>query len=306
MDAYILLEKLIQCMLLLGLGFLCGKLGMVDETANRKLSGLLLNVVSPCVILSSYRIEATPALLHNMLLALLAGALSGAALLGGARLFIRRSRPDWRVERMCVAYGNCGFMGLALISQMFGPEGVLYTTMYITVSTLLLWTHGVILMSGAADRQTVMKNLLTPSLISVFLGLAMFIARLRLPALLGDTMEMVGNMNTPMAMLVAGVCIAESDVRAAFSRPRFYYAVFLHNLLIPLVLVLILKALPFMDKEVALVDVILTATPTASASITFALRYRQNHQCAAEIFALSTVASVGSIPLIYLLAEHLL
>ena len=118
----ILLEKLIQCMLLLGLGVACGPLGIVDGEANRKLSSLLLNVVSPCVILTSYQLDFTPALARNMLLSLLASALSFAVIFLVARAAVTRERPVFREERMCAVYGNCGFMGLALISQTFGAE----------------------------------------------------------------------------------------------------------------------------------------------------------------------------------------
>ena len=57
MSTSILFEKLIQCALLIVLGFACGKLGLIDDAANRKLSGVLLNIVSPCIILTSYQLE---------------------------------------------------------------------------------------------------------------------------------------------------------------------------------------------------------------------------------------------------------
>ena len=129
--------------------------------------------------------------------------------------------------------------------------------------------------------------------------------RIRIPGILCDTMGMVSGMNTPLAMIVAGVCIAESDIREAFTRRRFYYIALIRNLVGPMLAVLGLSALPFMDRQVLLVVAILTATPIASVCITFALRYRRDHRYAAQAFALSNVFSVVSIPLVTLLAERL-
>ena len=218
--ALIVAEKVLFIGLLMAVGFLCGKLGLIDRELNRKASELLLLVVSPCLIFSSYQVEYDAALLGNLLLAFGLSVGSFAVQLLCAHLLLPRTRRDAAVEQLSVVYPNCMFLGIPLIEALYGAEGVLYLTAYITCFNVLFWTHGVIVMDGKCDGQQLLKKLCSPALIAIAAGLVLFLLRVRLPGWLLEPVRSISGMNTPLAMLIAGATSSQKPLRSCGRRLR--------------------------------------------------------------------------------------
>ena len=303
--AGIVLEKILFVGVMIAAGFLCGKLGVINRETNRKASELLLLVISPCLILTSYQVDFSPALLHNLLLAFGLSAICFAIHLLCAYVFIRPNRPDAEVERMSVIFSNCMFLGIPLVQALYGPEGVLYLTAYVTGFNLLFWTQGVILMSGRGDWRLMLKKLCSPALLSIAVGLTLFLLRVRLPELVRAPLAAISDMNTPLAMLIAGATIAETDMKSCLLQPRIYRVVLLKMIAVPALAELALCFLPV--EPILLLSLILAAAcPTASYCTMFAHRYGKNSGYAAQIFTLTTISSLVMLPLVVLTADLLL
>ena len=123
--------------------------------------------------------------------------------------------------------------------------------------------------------------------------------------ILTSTLGYVADMNTPLAMMVAGFSVAQADIGKMCRTLRLYYTSALKLLVFPLctVLLLLLFRLP---SDVAMTTLIAAACPTATTCTMMAIRYEQNYTYASEIFAMSTVLSVVTIPLLVLIAESVL
>ncbi len=296
----ILLQKLLLIAVPTLVGFFCGKKGLLDDKTNGKLSELLLNIIMPCVIFTSYQIEYDEALSKNLLLCLGLAVLCYVIHFACAYLFIKKSSPHAAIERLSVLYSNCGFMGIPLASALFGAEGVLYLTVHLTCLNLLLWTHGVFVMSG----KTSLRSLLSPSLFAIVLGVACYFLKLRLPQFLLDPLESLGSVNTPLAMLVAGASITKTSLRDGLSNKRLLPVALLRNVAIPLAVALVLWKLPVGELP-ATVMLLASACPTAAVCTMFAKRYQRDEAYAAQIFALSTALSLLTLPCILLLFTFL-
>lgn len=299
--ALIVAEKVLFIGLLMAVGFLCGKLGLIDRELNRKASELLLLVVSPCLIFSSYQVEYDAALLGNLLLAFGLSVGSFAVQLLCAHLLLPRSRPDAAVEQLSVVYPNCMFLGIPLIEALYGAEGVLYLTAYITCFNVLIWTHGVIVMDGRFDRRQLLKKLCSPALIAIAAGLVLFLLRVRLPGWLLEPVRSISGMNTPLAMLIAGATISQTPLRSCVMERRLYRVLAIRMLLVPALLLAAFWALPvpLMPKMAVFLA---AACPTASYCTMFALRYGHDSGYAARIFALTTLSAAVCLPLMALAA----
>jgi hypothetical protein len=195
-------------------------------------------------------------------------------------------------------------MGIPLINALIGSEGVFYIAVYLTAFNILLWTHGVILMTGKADIKTMGKALLTPCIISVVLGVIFFVSGIRLPGFLATTANDIGSMNTPLAMLVAGVTIAQTNILNALKKGRVYYITAIKLIILPIVTMLIM--IPFakwgVDKNIYMTMIVATACPTGASGTLFALRYNGDALYASELFGVTTFLSAFTIPLLLLLA----
>lgn len=299
--ALIVAEKVLFIGLLMAVGFLCGKLGLIDRELNRKASELLLLVVSPCLIFSSYQVEYDAALLGNLLLAFGLSVGSFAVQLLCAHLLLPRRRPDAAVEQLSVVYPNCMFLGIPLIEALYGAEGVLYLTAYITCFNVLIWTHGVIVMDGRFDRRQLLKKLCSPALIAIAAGLVLFLLRVRLPGWLLEPVRSISGMNTPLAMLIAGATISQTPLRSCVRERRLYRVLAIRMLLVPALLLpaFALLPVPVMPKMAVFLA---AACPTASYCTMFALRYGHDSGYAARIFALTTLSAAVCLPLMALAA----
>ena len=86
---------------------------------------------------------------------------------------------------------------------------------------------------------------------------------------------------------------------------RLYFVSAIKLLLIPLLTVpaLMLMHLP---QTVSLAMVIAAACPAATTGTMLAIRYNRNYTYSSEIFAMSTVLSMVTIPVVVMLAEQIL
>lgn len=302
----LIFEQLVKMFLIMLLAFCCYKIRLVDQHGNRTISNLLLLVVNPLLILNVYQTDYDPDLVNGLMWAFAAAFLSHiAAVVLGTLLIRGRDRADCCIERFNAVYSNCGFIGIPLLSSVLGDTGVFYLTAYMVTFTIFSWTHGVVLMENRFSLKSLKEGILSPSFLAALAALLLFFLQIRLPSVLLDSMEYVADMNTPLAMMVAGFSVAQADLPAMFRNLRMYFVCLVKLIVIPAVMLLILMVLP-VSSDVATTILIATACPAAATGTMMAIRYGRNYTYSSEIFALSTLLSLVTIPAVVFAAELLL
>ena len=221
-------------LLLMAIGFLCSKVGIIDRTGEKLLTTLLLQVVQPVFIVMAYQRAFDRGMLRDfwICMAMAAGAFLVMILL--PYLFFRKGSRDREVGLLLAAFPNVGFYGIPLISGIYGDEGVFFLTTMITMFNLLLWTYGVLLMSGKRDTlKNTVKRLISPSLIAIPVGLLCFSFGWLLPEVIASPLRKLGDMSSPMAMLISGAVVARADFRRGLRDPMMYRISCLRVLLLP-------------------------------------------------------------------------
>src|SRR5699024_5662156 len=226
--------------LMMGVGFVLGRLGRLTGAALDQLSFLLLYVVCPCIMIDSFLVEPTPALVREVLLG--GGIAVGlyALTVAFSLLFFRRQPPDARDSlRFGVVYGNNGFMGLPLVESVLGSGALIYGALSLAAFSLTSWTLGVLLMGGR--RAFSLKNaVLNPGVLGLAVSLVLFLTGLRFPSPIAGAISFLVDLNTPLAMVVIGAQLAASDLPAAFRQPVLYLASLLRLVAVPLLTALLL------------------------------------------------------------------
>ncbi|MDF2538758.1 MAG: putative rane protein [Herbinix sp.] len=300
------LTQIVIMFIIIIVGAVSFKVKLIDKDTNKRLSDIVLLLVNPIVIFVSYQREFNAALLNGLFISLLLGTvthLAGIAL--STLLFHKKKIPsDYVLERFAVIYSNCGFIGIPLVNGVFGSEGVFYLTAYMTMFNLFVWTHGVITMTGKKDFRTITKAFLSPSIIATLSGFLFFILRINLPSFILDSMNYLGNMNTPLAMLVAGVTIAQMNIIKLLLRVRVYYISVLKLVVLPIMMLLLYRLFHIPDL-VLLTSILATACPTAVTINLFSIKYGKNYLYATELFTITTLLSVLTIPLVMTIAGFL-
>lgn len=305
----IILEKLLIMMIMALIGFVCGKIGLIDGDTNKKLSNLSLLIINPLLIFVSYQTPYSKDIASGLGIVFLLSVLSYGIQLGVSLLFIKKkNNPNVGVERMSLAFSNNGYIGIPLVQGVFGAQGVIYMTMFVTVFNIVLWTVGVLFMTGKTSLRQAVKNLCSPAIFMVLLGLVLFFLKISLPDIIREPLETVGNMNTPFAMLIAGATLAGSNLLGCIKKPRLYLLSAAKLLLIPLLSVLVLVPFAYLgiDPMLITIVVIAVACPTAAACTMFAHRYQKDSAYASEIFAATTLLSAATIPAVIWLQSFLL
>lgn len=307
----ILMKQVIIMFLLLLVGYILYKIRIVDDIGKKQITNIVLYVVTPSLIINTYQMDYDPFTAKNIVFGLLLSALALIlAILVSYIVRIKAHDASLATERFAMVFGNCGFMGIPLINAVFGETGVLYCTTYVTMFNLFCWTFGVILMekSKESTKKTLwerLKPLCTITIFAIIAGLIMYFAQIKLPDTINTTLEYIASMNTPLAMIVSGIYIAQSELLAALKGLRVYFLAFIKCLLIPALFVIILLVLP-LDLTLKLTILICAACPTAANTMLFANRFGGDEKIASHIFTVTTLLSVVTIPLIVLMATYLL
>ena len=293
-------------LILIGAGVICAKTKLISEASNKELSRFVLQVVNPVVIFMSYQKPYKAELARNLLLTFVISAAAMCVLILLSYLLVRKKEGrEYEIERFSAVYSNCGFMGIPLVDAIYHEEGVFYLTAFITVFNLIVWTHGVILISGHKDFRQVIKVFYSPTIISILLGMAAFFFSISLPKTVLSALGYIRELNTPLAMIVSGVTIAATNVPKLLKKWRIYYVCLLKLLVLPLIIGIPLALMNSIDGTVRMTVLIAAAAPPAAMGTLLSIRYGKNSVYASEIFTAGTILSVGSLPLVVKATEYL-
>lgn len=305
-SASIVLYQIVVMFFLILLGFVLYKAKIFTRKGCNQLSNFVLMAVLPAVIFDAFQKEFRPELVRGLLVAFAMAIISHIVFIVLGIIFCGKSRGEnSSVERFAVTYSNCAFLGIPLIDAVYGTDGIFYLTAYIAVFNLLSWTHGVMILTERVTVKSAVNALKAPAVIATFAGLVFFFLQITLPDIIAQPVKYIASLNTPLAMIISGITIARSNLKAAFKKSGIYLTAALKLLAGPIIIMLLLK--PF-GAEPVIADTILisAACPTAASAIMFSARYGKNSVYASEIFAVSTILSAVTMPLIILISGYFL
>ena len=302
----LIFEQLLKMFFIMVLAFVCFKIRLVDQNGNKTVSNLLLLVVNPILIITVYQTEYDPALVRGLLLAFAAAAATHVLGILISTLLIRpKAGADYSIERFNAMYSNCGFIGIPLIGSVLGDTGVFYLSAYMVMFNLFSWTHGVVLMEKKLSMKSLKDGLASPMFIATLTAVLLFFLRLKIPSVLLDSMDYIADMNTPLAMMVAGFSVAQADLGKMCRNLRLYYASAVKLIIFPLLTIPLLM-LFHLPSEVSMTVLIAAACPSATTGTMMAIRYKQDYTYSSEIFSMTTIFAVVTMPLLVLIAEQVL
>ncbi|MCC8098713.1 MAG: AEC family transporter [Clostridiales bacterium] len=293
-------QQVLVLFLLLLVGYVSVKAGAVKAELRSGLSDLLLNVILPAMIINSYLTEYDPSISANLAVTLAASTAALLVSIGISALVCTRVKSaDAPLMRFAMGFCNAGYMGFPLISALFGSEGLLYASVFHTMYNLFVWTVGVSQLErdkkgrGLAALLDVLKK---PTMIAMVVGLVIYFGQIPVPDLIAEPIGLLSNVNTPMAMFITGMVMAGSNLKDTVKDGRMWLAVGMRLLVIPAV-TLVLCRVAGVSGMVGAVVVLLAACPCASITSVFAVRYQYEEALGAGMVVVSTLLSIGTLPL---------
>ena len=306
MDAFLAVTLKVAIILILILvGYFSVKKGLLSQKGLSEITDLLIRIVTPCLIVSSFLSAESGALgAMDLLLAVALPAASIALCIALSYLFFRKEeKPRQKVLRFSMIFCNVGFMGIPLVEGIVGTDGVLYGSFFISVFNLFCWTYGYVMMGGGKIKLTTL--LMNPGIIGLAIGLPIYFFNIRLPELIASPVQMISALNTPLAMIVVGGYIARVKLKEFISDAAVYKMAVLRLFVAP-ALYLALALLVRPNDTLLMSSVIQAATPVAANCVLFAVQYGGDAELASKSVAVTTALSIITIPLFTVLAQLLM
>ncbi len=305
----LLLYKIAQLFAVMVLGFVLVKARVVRSEDSVVLSRISLYLLMPATIINSFHVQITPDIVQGILLAF-GAAIAIHALFFAADAVFKRIGKGTTVERASVLYPNAANLIIPIVSFILGEEWVIYTCAFITVQLCCIWTQGVHMFSVERGFHW-KKILLNPNIVSIAVGVVIFVTGLRLPAFVTDITSSLGGVLGYVGMLIAGMTAAKLDVRAMLKHRRLYLTTAMRVVVLPaLVLVLIRCVLPFLPvanaDRILLISFLASMTPAAATVMQLAQVYDTEVDHAVAINIATTLVACVTMPLFVLAYEFLM
>ncbi|WP_027309233.1 AEC family transporter [Caloramator sp. ALD01] len=298
-----IVTQVIVLFLIMVVGYISRKRGLINPEVNKSLSELLLNVTLPFMIIASFNFKFSTDMLNlGIKLFLISTVIHTVLLLLGSIIYKRFNEDEYKVLWFITVFSNCGFMGYPVVESIYGKIGLFYAALFNIPFNILMWTAGVFIFSGRGDKQNLRKAILNPGILSVFIGLIIFLFSVELPAPVIKTLEMVGSMTTPLSMIIIGSTLADAKIKSIFEGFSVYFGSFIRLIAIPLIVYFILNLFGLKDFYLN-IPVIITAMPAAANTVIMAEKYGGNPEYASKVVFLTTILSVVTIPAILILLK---
>lgn len=286
--------------ILIGVGFLCGKARFLTDSAVKGFTDIVLYIVTPCVIIHSYQREFDPAMLKALMISAAASLASFALDILLAELTVHdKDKKREKVLKFGVVFSNCGYMSLPLQSALLGEEGVFYGATYVALFNIVMWTYGVIVMSGDKKSISIKNIVLNPGMIGTAAGILLFLTSVRLPAIIGEPISSLAALNTPVPMMIIGYNLSKSKI--SIRGANAYFTIVMRLVVTPLLMLGGLYVCGIKGSLMISLVVALSA-PIAAGTTMFSEKYGADTPLSAALVSVSTLLCIVTMPLIVGLA----
>ncbi len=298
----LLLNQIVIMFIFMGIGYIFYKIKFISDQGSKDLGKILLYLVIPVIVISNFMVENSSENIHDLISSSVISLLCMLMAMGISYLFFRKDG----IANFGSSFSNAGFIGIPLVSAVVGEHAAFYISAMIVLINILQWTIGVYLISHDKTTMQPKKIITNPLVISVAIGLVLFITQIKLPSTITTVFTLAKGLNTPLAMMVSGVYLAQCDLGPMLKKMKCYMVSGVRLIIIPLATIVLFKLLPWGSKDVILSILIAAACPVGSNVAIFARNYDADYRSAVEYVCMSTILCLVTLPLIVSFAEILI
>lgn len=303
MDFMTTAGRIVSLFLIMVVGYVMNKAGIIDREANVRYTKLVINISLPAQIITAFisnrGIVSNQEVLMVFAITFVIYAVYG--ILAVLFTWMLRVPPKQKGTYMfMIMFGNIGFMGFPVITAIFGEEAMIYAVICNVVFNVLVYSVGITMISSSDDgvAKFQLRRLRNMPLIAAGLSIFLYFTGIPLPEQVMTSLDFMGNVTTPVAMLILGSTIAGMPIRELFDEWRIYIFSALKLLVVPLIIIFLLDRFSMDSELLKGTLIVLTAMPVATNTTMLAIEYDGDVQLASKGIFFTTVLSILTIPLI--------
>lgn len=299
---YNVLQQMILLFILMAVGYIANKTKIMDDESNKKISKLVINITSPAIVIDSVignKIEDKLEVFIVFILAILPFVLFPILSKLMVKIIKVPDKTRGALETMLV-FPNMGFMGIPVIGGIYGSDAVFYVSIFMLIFNVAFFSYGIATLSSQSGNKFNIKNMINPGVVSSLIAIFIFVFEIPFPILLSKSIGIIGDVTTPLAMLVIGSTIATVPMKEVFLEKKIYIVTFIRLIAYPVIIWLLLKN--FIGNETLLgVAVLLSGMPVAANVVMACNEYGGDSEFVSKGIFLTSLLSIFTLPLLSIL-----
>ena len=317
MNFTIITNQILVLALLAMIGVFATKLKVITEEVKNSIATIVFNITLPALIITSVsNVDLNKEILYNSVLVFVLSHVGILLLFFSGKIsrsILKLKDKKRNIHLIHTMLGNVAFLGYPLFSALFpGGEGLLYAVIFHLTQDIYIWTVGVFEFNNSKNITfiEILKHLINPNTVAFIIGIIMLAIGFRLPEFINVPTVGLGKTTIYLAMLYIGAVLAQNTMIKAFKKPEIYALVFNKMLFVPFLLLLIINLLTSIfgieiGNVAKTVVVMQTAMPCMAMVVVLAKKFGSDDIHATENLFLTTIFSLTTLPLIYLIIQIL-
>ncbi len=281
------------------IGYVLKKAKVVTFETSSMLSKLEVFLFCPAVNLSSFANNLNMGNIREKSVYLIISVCVIIITVFGAKLLARVFTKD-SYERGVFSYnfttGNYGYMGYPLVQALYGDDMFLNFVIFSIPVAIYIYTEGYRVLT-ASNKFTLKSIFSSPFIYSITIGAIIGLSGFKLPTWIAGVLDGASDCMAPIAMIITGIVLAEYSILPLFKKYKAYIASIIRLLIIPIVLMLILKALGI-NKEVITIAAFFYAVPAGLNPVIFPNSIGRDCKTGLSMVLISNILCLATIPFI--------
>ncbi len=311
MNFYSLLTMILTLLLLMICGYISRKAGIIDAVSSKNLSRLILTVGQPMMIIAAlanadFSRENLTVAWQVTLISLVVHLLMAAV----SYLICKpmKKSDENKIFECSLVFANCGFLGFPILDSILGDgRGSFMGAFYVIGYHLFLWTWGIAILARNRDdiRMTPKKAILNFGTVPCMIGLVLYLLKgigFVLPDFFGKTFNYLGNLCTPISVLITGALLATISLPKMLCSAKLYLHSFIKLIVFPLAAALLARLCGLGETYILLITA-MVGLPSAASVTMFAEVHNVEPGYASQTVGLTSVLSTATLPLVMLFAQ---
>ena len=305
MNLSLVLNQMIILVIMMVIGFIAHKIGILNPTSNKSISKLIINITCPALIFHSVFTGGRINDKSILIIVFVSAFAFYIFMFVFAKVVVnvlKIKKPLKRSYECMMAFGNISFMGIPVLRAVFPEQqstAILFQAIFLIFYHLFIFTYGIWLLGSENGKKVKFsaKSFLNVGTLSAIAAVALYFFDFTPPVLVVNSLDMIGGVTTPLAMILIGSSLASYPALKIIKTFRLYVFSFIKLLVIPLIVWGVTK---FIIDDALLhgVITIMAAMPVGSMTIMLATEYGGNEEFISQGLFMSTVLSVITIPFI--------
>ncbi|NLV89330.1 MAG: AEC family transporter [Tissierellia bacterium] len=297
-----ILDSVISLFIMILVGVYGSKRKIITSEINKDLINVLIQIALPFMIVTSFIFSYDDTVKANIVKTFYFSLIAYLTVTGVSYILLLPIKSHKKtILHFANVFTNTGYVGFPILNSIYGPEGVIYGSIFNMFFVIFVWTYGLMLFKGSFSKkglkEEIKKVLFNPSIIAVLIGIIIMIFNIQLPNALVSSMKNIGSMTAPLSMLIIGVILSNVKLKKHLKDWTMYYGIATKLVIIPIIMYFIFLLAG--DRSISINTVIImTAMPASAMTSIFAESYEIEKEYAAMLVSVTTLLALVTVPVL--------